>query len=76
MYEILNKLKWTGKLHEAEIVIVHRGAPGDRKILKGSSIIQIKRSYFVYRNSKEVFIPMHRVCEIRVGKKIWKGRKV
>lgn len=78
VFQTLNKLKWTGKITMCEIVILHRGAPSDRKIISGDKLTEIKRSYFSYDSDKEeVTIPLHRVLEILVdGKVIWKRRKI
>jgi uncharacterized protein (UPF0248 family) len=72
--DILGKLKWTGKLKGCEIIILHRGAPNDRKAIPAERITEIKRSYFCYMDerSRETVIPMHRVLEIRThGKAVW-----
>ncbi|RLI99520.1 MAG: DUF504 domain-containing protein, partial [Candidatus Aenigmatarchaeota archaeon] len=60
--DFLNKLKWTGKLKGCDIVILHRGAPKNRKIINSEQITEIKKSYFMYKGERgiEVFIPMHR----------------
>lgn len=77
VFQALNKLKWKGDLDQAEVVVLSRGSPNDRKTIPGRNIIGIKRSHFYYRdNDRETFIPNHRVLEIRIeGKTIWK-RKV
>lgn len=72
-FEVLNRLKWKGGLESCEIIILHRGAPGDRKTIPGSKVIEIKRSYFSYKNGRETTIPLHRIREIRLEEKIlWK----
>ncbi|MDY6966811.1 MAG: RNA repair domain-containing protein [Halobacteriota archaeon] len=72
--ELLNKIKWTDKLENYEIEILHRGAPKDRKIIPGERITEIRKGYFSYQNRMEVTIPYHRVREIRRkdGEIIWK----
>jgi uncharacterized protein (UPF0248 family) len=76
VYETLNRLKWKGGLEDCEIVIRHRGGAGDKKVIHGKSVTEVKKSYFYYRDSKsnrETYIPLHRVLEIRLGVKvIWK----
>ena len=73
VFQVLNKLKWKGGLESCEIVILHRGAPGDRKAIPGSKVTEIKRSYFSYKNRRETTIPLHRILEIRLEEKIlWK----
>ncbi|NIO19456.1 MAG: DUF504 domain-containing protein [Candidatus Aenigmarchaeota archaeon] len=76
VFQTLNKLKWKGDLKKAEVVILSRGSPNDRKTISGRKIISIKRSHFYYKdNDRETFIPNHRVLEIRMeGKNIWKRK--
>lgn len=73
-YETLNRLKWTGKLPQCHVIILHRGAPENRKTIEGRKITQIKKSHFYYKeNYDEKFIPLHRVMEINIGgKTVWK----
>ncbi len=73
-YDNLNRLKWTGKLDKGEIVIRHRGAPQETKVIPGSKVTQVKKSHFYYKEGgSEGFIPLHRVLEIRLrGETIWK----
>lgn len=73
-FNTLNRLKWTGKLDGAEIVIRHRGAPQETKVIAGSKVTQVKKSHFYYEDGgRESFIPLHRVLEIRLGgETIWK----
>jgi len=75
--KILNKLKWTKKLKNCEIIILHRGAPGDMKVISGSKVTEVKKSYFMYEDEgRETFIPLHRVIEVRSGgKKIWEKKQ-
>jgi len=76
-FEALNRLKWTGKLGRAEIVFVHRGAPGDKKTVSGAAITSLKRSHFCYKDDDhETHIPNHRILEVRFeGRTIWKKKK-
>ncbi len=77
-FNTLNRIKWTGTLDRCEVVILHRGVEGDRKIIQGSDITELKRSYFCYKKwgGRETCIPLHRVLEIRIeGKAIWKSKK-
>lgn len=76
VYSTLNRLKWTGKLRDCEIIILHRGAPEDKKIIQGEKVTEVKKSYFLYKNEREVFIPLHRVLEIRLkGETLWKRKQ-
>jgi uncharacterized protein (UPF0248 family) len=75
VYNILNRLKWTGKLRNCEVVILHRGAERDRKTIKGGCITEVKKGYFLYKNREETHIPMHRILEVRVkGEVVWKRK--
>ncbi len=73
-FNTLNMLKWTGKLDRGEIVILHRGAPQEMKVIAGSKVTQVKKSHFYYKEgNRESFIPLHRILEIRLdGEIIWK----
>jgi len=67
----LNKLKWTNRLDNCEIVIRHRGAENDEKVIEGGTLTEVKRSYFSYmERGKEVTIPMHRILRIKVNDKV------
>jgi uncharacterized protein (UPF0248 family) len=59
----------------------HRGAPGDVKQIRASSIRKLGKSYFtISENSEgeESIIPFHRILEIRSldNTVIWKSRKL
>jgi len=75
---LLNRLKWTEKLPESEVVILHRGAPDNKKSIRGDHITEIKKGSFSFMDAetnKETYIPMHRVLEIWMDKKVvWKKR--
>ncbi len=60
--EVLNELKWhRGRLSDASIIYLHRGAPGDRRTVNGSEIVELERSFFTTDESK---IPYHRIRRI------------
>ncbi len=68
-FEVLNRLKWRGGLEKCEIVILHRGAPRDRKAIQGSQVTGLDRHYFWYaERGRETTIPLHRIREIRLEK--------
>jgi len=77
VFEVLNRLKWKGGLELADIIILHRGAPGDMKAIKGSQLTGLDRHYFWYSESgNEITIPLHRVRRIRLeGKLIWERKE-
>ena len=76
-FEILNKLKWKGGLERCEIIILHRGAPGDRKTILGKQLTGLDRHYFYYSESgRETTIPLHRIREVRLEKEtLWKRKE-
>ncbi|MFH1101054.1 MAG: RNA repair domain-containing protein [Methanobacteriota archaeon] len=59
--DILNEIKWTKELKKTELWIVHRGAPQDTKIIQGSDVIAIEKSFF---QTPSASIPYHRVFKI------------
>ena len=61
--EILNELKWRDDrdLDLAEVFYVHRGAPEDYRILKGSDIRGLGRSFI---KVEDAHIPYHRIFQI------------
>lgn len=76
VFQVLNKLKWKGGLDRCEIIILHRGTPGDRKTIHGSRVTEIRRSYFSYKNGRETTIPLHRILEVRLEEKtLWKRKE-
>jgi uncharacterized protein (UPF0248 family) len=76
--EVLDRLKWAeGRLKEASIIIVHRGAPHDLRKISGSDIVSTNRSFMYVRSGSEtVAIPYHRIVRIEVGgEKVWERRR-
>jgi len=65
--ELLNKLKWTGKLSGYELVYISRGSPGNEEVLSLDRVTRISRDGFLFLNEdgSETYIPYHRVLEIR-----------
>ncbi|MGE0786951.1 MAG: RNA 3'-terminal phosphate cyclase [Sandaracinaceae bacterium] len=68
--DILNRARWRdGQLDGFELEIVHRGAPGDRRVVAGASIASIDRSGVELAPETEgaeaPFIPYHRVVAVR-----------
>lgn len=61
--DILNELKWRYKrsLEKADIYYVHRGAPGDFRIMDGKEVEELNRSFIKF---SEGHIPYHRVFKI------------
>lgn len=65
--DVLNELKWgKGTLEKAEVWYTHRGAPNDTRIISGSEIVNIGRSFF---ETTEATIPFHRIKKILIDGK-------
>jgi len=67
---VLNRLRWDVDEKPENYVITyrHRGAPGDMKIVRASSIKNLGKSYFTIQEvdgADESVIPFHRILEIR-----------
>ena len=77
VFQVLNRLKWAGELGKAEIVILHRGAPQNRMSISGGQVTELKKHHFTYlnRNGDDIFIPLHRILEVRMGGKTLWDRK-
>jgi len=73
--EILNEIKWSseGGLSDCEVVILHRGAPGDLKTISGACIKDVAPRALICEDSgEETLIPYHRVRVIRKGiRTVW-----
>jgi len=72
--EVLNRLKWSeGSLGRARITIIHRGAPGDQRVIAGSDIVSLGRGFMTVRGAEgKVEIPYHRVLRVEVdGRVVW-----
>ncbi|MGC8935765.1 MAG: DUF504 domain-containing protein [Candidatus Methanomethylicaceae archaeon] len=67
--DVLNKIRWTSKdgLTGVEVVILHRGAPDDRKVIRGEEIRDVAPRAII---CEDVVIPYHRVLCIRRGEEI------
>lgn len=76
--DVLNKLKWHPdfRLKDAEITIIHRGAPGDKRVIKGENITEIGSGFMhVGTDLERVKIPYHRILKIETPENvIWERR--
>ncbi len=75
---IFDELKWHPEksLEGVEIVYLHRGAPDDRITVKATEVERFERGYFVLlRRGREVYIPYHRILEVKKGDKILYRKK-
>ncbi len=63
--DILNEIKWRFDLRRCRVHYIHRGAPGDIRIVEGSAIKTIERSFLVLGGTvQDVYIPYHRIVRI------------
>ncbi len=77
-FQVLNRLKFTNRLGQAEVTFIDRGALTDRTKILGCDITELKPDHLTFKNEKgtETFIPLHRVTEVRVGPTVlWKKRE-
>ncbi len=76
--EVLNKLRWSGtnELQNVKITILHRGAPGDKRVIEGAEILELGRGFMrVASPDEEVYIPYHRILKIEAGgRAVWEKR--
>jgi hypothetical protein len=62
---LLNEIKWRLDLNRCKVYYIHRGAPGDVKMIKGNVIKNIERGFLVLEGIVEdVYIPYHRIIRI------------
>ncbi|GFO97641.1 hypothetical protein ig2599ANME_1846 [groundwater metagenome] len=73
---ILNEIKWRFDLNRCRVYYIHRGAPGDVKMIEGSIIKNIERGFLVLEGVVEdVYIPYHRIIRIEYDTQIIFERK-
>lgn len=72
--DILNRARWRDEnLHALELVVLHRGAPGDRRVVSGALVTDVGASGVTLDGQgsegraaeEEVFLPYHRFLAIR-----------
>jgi uncharacterized protein (UPF0248 family) len=74
--DIFNEIKWRFDLSKCKIYYIHRGAPGDMKIVDGSMIKNIEKSFLVLRGiAEDAYIPYHRITRIEFEAKTVFDRK-
>ncbi len=63
--ELLNEIKWRFDLGKCRIYYVHRGAPGNVKVVDGNAIKRIDRGFLILEGEvQDVHIPYHRIFRI------------
>ena len=74
--DIFNEIKWRFDLSKCKIYYIHRGIPGDIKVVDGSMIKSIERSFLVlYGIVEDSYIPYHRITRIDFEEKTVFDRK-
>jgi uncharacterized protein (UPF0248 family) len=77
LHELLSRLEWGEgvSLDELEFLVVHRGAPGDVRVLAAPEVVGRDRSYLLLEGGGAV--PYHRVLEVRrAGQVLWRRDSV
>lgn len=76
--DLLNRARWRdGGLHELEVHVLHRGAPGDRRVISGNRITAVRANGIELSPEGEeedsIFVPYHRFLAITGigGAEIW-----
>jgi len=76
--ELLNRARWRdGGLHAMEVHVLHRGAPGDRRVIAGSRITAARSAGIELSPETDegdtIFVPYHRFLAIvgPGGAEIW-----
>jgi len=73
----LNKIRWNKRFNPEDYVItfIHRGVKDNKKTIPYRLIASIGKSWFTYKSEEEeVFIPYHRILEIKnikTGEILW-----
>lgn len=72
--DILNELKWRKKyiFKDTLIYFIHRGAPNNTKIISGSEVVSIDKTFI---KTVDAMIPHHRIFKIRYHQEILFDRK-
>jgi len=77
--DTLNRLRWHPKfnLRDAKVTILHRGVPGDIRVIEGNDIKELGSAFMrVVTPEGEIEIPYHRILSIEAhGQVIWKRGK-
>lgn len=65
--ELLNEMRWRedADLSFARVTYVHRGAPGNRRTVRGDEVVELERGFMVLEGDRRV--PYHRVTLIEYG---------
>lgn len=76
--DILNRARWRDAgLHALEVHVLHRGAPGDRRVIAGSRITAVRSAGIELapetEESDPIFVPYHRFLAVLDGeeREVW-----
>jgi len=74
--DLLNRARWRdGDLHALEICLLHRGAPGDRRVVSGARVVEVRAGGIELTpdEGETQFVPYHRFLSIRGsdGELVW-----
>ncbi len=62
---VLNEIMWRYDIRTCRVYFIHRGVPGDTRIVDGSAIKHIEGSHLVLEGfPQDVYIPYHRIFRI------------
>ncbi|MCZ7362634.1 MAG: RNA repair domain-containing protein [Candidatus Methanoperedens sp.] len=62
---LLNEIKWRFDLGKCKVYYIHRGAPGDIRVVDGTEIKNIERGFLILKGvEQDVYIPYHRIFRI------------
>ena len=62
---LLNEIKWRFDLGKCKVYYIHRGAPGDMRVVDGTEIKNIERGFLILKGvEQDVYIPYHRIFRI------------
>lgn len=78
--DTLNKLRWHPEfnLRDAKVAILHRGLPGDVRVIEGKDIKELGPAFMrVVTPEGDVQIPYHRILRIEAqGRILWQKSEV
>jgi len=78
--DTLNKLRWHPEfnLRDAKVAILHRGLPGDVRVIEGGDIKELGPAFMrVVTPEGDVQIPYHRILRIEAqGRILWQKSEV
>lgn len=79
---LLNRMFWDKREdpRHYEVTFIHRGAPKNLKVINGSTITKVGKSWITYSSEDEgeTVIPFHRIVEVRnveTGFVAWRSRR-